>query len=793
MTKEQALSHVERTLNHPAAMRIINYLFERGAIIARRKVTISEMERDLGMNRGYIYRLIVGDKNHRSYLRGFVHYPDKGLREGFYLLPAGILAAIGASPEEIAEMLIHRKENSINTFRQIIQFFHRLNSYKLPSKVREILIRDNLSLNAATSRLTRLLNNKTAIKILKALCELEATSWKSAATITEISKTSGLNKGTIYKLTTKVYPKARKNHTKSKPPVLHGIVHYPKPYTKEGKYYIYPKWVPFVKWLINATEEDIQRLLNSDEELEKIATLFLTSQNSGFPQVAEKTPVTPQVSNEVSSKLPIPYSFNYSSNNKKENLPASSGSEAATARSQLDYESAELTGRKGEIISPTPACPNQSLSVPLTGAVAVESGLESLTEVDRSTADGEGINYERRFRGEGEGKFFAQPCQPRGVVASAGAVAAESGGSSLAVVDRSTTESDWVSQCPTPHRELPPAQPSRDLSLPTSPATEDPATAAPATNTAPPQLSGFNISIEACQDKLSEFGGAGAGGRGSVAGRRLHYYYVRSDDGEIICKIPYRPKPSQEELAAVWRGWFVPSVRARILSFAKLYKEGRCARCLELVGRERLKHFHISWQRRLWRVVKRYGLDSAALQLLAFNKTYVCGDCFSNLFIIASLVAGELRRVLKKHVGYDVFEPVCMRCGSRCPDCTDREVRWAYIWNREIALNKLRNFLADFGIFLSKFEAPKSVEEARKQLLKLEALIRKNFDGADYWSWAEWNDYPLGEDEDDWEKNYEYLPPPSPFDYPDEPIDDESICVEEPVYYEVEEDDEEDI
>jgi hypothetical protein len=33
--------------------------------------------------------------------------------------------------------------------------------------------------------------------------------------------------------------------------------------------------------------------------------------------------------------------------------------------------------------------------------VAAESGLESLAEVDRSTADGEEIDYERRFRGEG--------------------------------------------------------------------------------------------------------------------------------------------------------------------------------------------------------------------------------------------------------------------------------------------------------------------------------------------------------------------------------------------------------
>ena len=742
MTKEQALSYVKRTLNHPTAMQIVNYLFERGAVIARKKVTISEMERDLGINRGYIYRLIVGDKNHRSYLRGFVHYPDKGSREGFYLLPAGILAAIGASPEEITEVLTRRKENSTNTFRWIIQLFHRLNSYKLPPKVREIMTKDNLNPNIATSRLTRLLESKTAIKILKALYELKATSWKSAVTITEISKATGLNKGTVYKLTTRVYPKAKKNHTKSKPPVLHGVVHYPKPNTKERKYYIYPKWVPFVRWLINASDEDIQRLLNSDEELEKIATLFLTK-NSSFPQVAEKTSVSPQVSNEVSSKLPIPYPFNSSNNNnKKENLPASSGSEAATARSQFNYESAD---RKEGVVSSTPSQSTPpSQPDPLAGAVAAESGVGSLAEVDRSTTGDKERDYEVRFSG-GEGEILVQPRQPQRGVGSAGAVAAEGVGESVLEM---TSEEGY----------------GGSLSLTTSPATKDPTTAAPATNTAPPQLSGFNISIEPCQDKLGKVGGAGAG-------RRLHYYYVRSDDGEIICKIPYRPKPSQEELAAVWRGWFVPSVRARILSFAKLYEEGRCARCLGLVGREKLRHFHISWQRRLWRVVKRYGLDSAALQLLAFNKTYVCRDCFSNLFIIASLVAGELRRALKKHVGYDVFEPVCMRCGSACVECTHREVRHARLWNEEIALRKVLNFLADFEVYLSKFEPPKSVEEAKRQLLKLEALYRKQYD-LNYWSWAEWYDYPLEEFDEDgnWNKNYEYTPPP------------EEMRIEEPEY-----------
>ena len=731
MTREQALSYVERTLNHPVAMRIVNYLFERGAITARNKVTISEIERNLGINRGYIYTLIVGGKRHRSYLRGFVHYPDKGLREGFYLLPAGILAAIGASKEEIAEALIRRKENSINAYRQIIQAYHLTNSHNLPPKVREVLKHDNLNENIAVSRLKRLLKSKTAIKILKALCDLGATSWKSAVPITEISKASGLNKGVIYKLTTRAYPRAKKSHTKPRPPVLHGVVHYPKPNTKEGKYYIYPKWVSFVEWLVNATKKDIEQLLNSEEDLERLASIFLTSQDSSFPQVNTKVAVAPQDNREVSSELTIPCSFNSSYYFSEENnLPAPSGSQAATARRDC-MEDNNCKERIPQL---------DGLSYLLE---------EEVTLPKHATLS---TNNDIRFSG-GEGREWTEPLQPAGF-------GREVGGS-LSEVDRSTTDREGTDRV---------RGEGEEGRLPPAPATMGPATAAPATNTAPPQLPGFSFSIEVSQDR-SESGG----GRRR---RRLHYYYVRGDNGEIICRLPCRPRPSREELARVWREWFVPNVRARILSFEKLYAEGRCARCTRFVGRDKLGQFYVSWARRLWRVVKRYGLDSAALQLLAFNKTYVCRECFRMLFIIMSWVALELRYSLRKHVGYDVFEPVCMRCGSRCADCTDREVRWAYIWNRQIALNKWRNFLTDFETFLSKFEPSELLEEVRRQLLKLEALFRKNFDGADYWSWAEWHGYPLGEDEE--EGVYEYLPPPSPIscfevsdELSDELIDDE--------------------
>jgi hypothetical protein len=195
--------------------------------------------------------------------------------------------------------------------------------------------------------------------------------------------------------------------------------------------------------------------------------------------------------------------------NDKENLKT--GSNACPCEIATNQYSSDLTGRKERVVTPTPSQsqPATPQPVPLTGAVAAESGVSSSSEVDRSTAGGRETNRDTRFSGE-----VSQP------IPLVGAVAAGDGGGS-AVVDGSTTEGGWVSQCPAPHRE--------GLSMPTSPATKDPATAAPATSTAPPQLSGFNLSNDFCQGKVGKNGGAGAGGGIVLDGREWGWRWRLGD------------------------------------------------------------------------------------------------------------------------------------------------------------------------------------------------------------------------------------------------------------------------
>jgi hypothetical protein len=54
-------------------------------------------------------RMVKGAKGHRAILKGFVHYPEKGSRKGFYLLPAGRLIAEYLANEKVINQQIIRK------------------------------------------------------------------------------------------------------------------------------------------------------------------------------------------------------------------------------------------------------------------------------------------------------------------------------------------------------------------------------------------------------------------------------------------------------------------------------------------------------------------------------------------------------------------------------------------------------------------------------------------------------------------------------------------------------------
>jgi hypothetical protein len=140
-------------------------------------------------------------------------------------------------------------------------------------------------------------------------------------------------------------------------------------------------------------------------------------------------------------------------NNNRKNLKT--GDSVRPCESVSNQHSSDLTDREERVITATPSQPTPSDS--LTGAVAAESGVSSLPEVDLSTTGDRETDYERRFRGGREGVFAtpprqpdepnrpaqphqaSQPASPQRSVAPAGAGAAEGVGGSLPEVERSTT------------------------------------------------------------------------------------------------------------------------------------------------------------------------------------------------------------------------------------------------------------------------------------------------------------------------------------------------------------------
>jgi hypothetical protein len=99
------LERAQRVLQHPTCMKILEYLYAQGATASHNRIYITQIERDLGINKGLIWKYIVGSKRNKAYLKGFVHYGDKGKRCGLYLLEAGIAAVTTRDPSQTAEAL----------------------------------------------------------------------------------------------------------------------------------------------------------------------------------------------------------------------------------------------------------------------------------------------------------------------------------------------------------------------------------------------------------------------------------------------------------------------------------------------------------------------------------------------------------------------------------------------------------------------------------------------------------------------------------------------------------------
>jgi hypothetical protein len=92
-TIEWATGRVREVLEDPLAKLILIVLYNHGATNSANRMSLSELAKRTGVHKWLILRKIRGARKHKAVLRGFVHYPDKGKRKGFYLLKAGVALA----------------------------------------------------------------------------------------------------------------------------------------------------------------------------------------------------------------------------------------------------------------------------------------------------------------------------------------------------------------------------------------------------------------------------------------------------------------------------------------------------------------------------------------------------------------------------------------------------------------------------------------------------------------------------------------------------------------------------
>jgi hypothetical protein len=121
-TLQISKSRVKKVLENSIAKLLLVIMFNAKATTSENRITLTELERKSGIHRSKIWRLIVGEKGHKSVLRGFVHYPEKGRRKGFYLLKAGLVIAEALAMEKV-NYETSAEKSSDSTYRKKVSKF----------------------------------------------------------------------------------------------------------------------------------------------------------------------------------------------------------------------------------------------------------------------------------------------------------------------------------------------------------------------------------------------------------------------------------------------------------------------------------------------------------------------------------------------------------------------------------------------------------------------------------------------------------------------------------------------
>jgi len=410
---QQRIDELRREIiatNDHLCLKIIDYLIEKKAFDSKHRVSLSELAKGTGINPGTIYRLLFGDKKHKARLLkyGIVTWERKnrkGRRKGLYL-------KLSPSSEE-NKSLAYRKE------------YASFQSMSTNEEIRREKRKKHFNPDIARFELELIFRNKSCMKILNAIREHKILHWKRAVSLKTLASLAGVHPSTTSRL---IIPDEENN------PYPYAYLARLTSYSKRGKLilvYTPPKWKPLLDMLLSPNIDD--------KKLEEMAHLYYSI---AVGENCNKFAANPTFEGNNCDKFATNLiSFPPPLNNTEESTTniwknLKTGSSACPCESTSNQYSLNLTDRKERVVIATPSQPTPpsqlppAPSDPLAGVVAAESGLDSLSEVDRSTAGGGETEQEVRFRG-GEEDFVTPPRQPQRLVEPAGAVAAEGLGDSL--------------------------------------------------------------------------------------------------------------------------------------------------------------------------------------------------------------------------------------------------------------------------------------------------------------------------------------------------------------------------
>jgi hypothetical protein len=137
-----AMERVKWVMEREEAKKILVALYKGKAVRSDRRMTLTAIAEETGIDKSIIYRLIVGSKKHRAILKGFVHYPDKGKRKGYYLLPAGRTLAKALAEGKTITTTLQRKVATL--LLQRVASHHQV-ATKLPPSCQQVAAKLPLS------------------------------------------------------------------------------------------------------------------------------------------------------------------------------------------------------------------------------------------------------------------------------------------------------------------------------------------------------------------------------------------------------------------------------------------------------------------------------------------------------------------------------------------------------------------------------------------------------------------------------------------------------------------------